>query len=271
MKIATYLKFIVLIVLSLFYANAKSQDKSDDIAKKLANPVASLISVPFQFNFQFNFNDKSGGYSGYKMLLNFQPVVPVPLGKKINLINRLIVPVITQKNVTALNIKEEGLGDILYTAFFSPANSKIIWGIGPAVSFPSATDDVLGTKKLLLGPSVVILGQPGKWTVGALMTQTWSVAGNKDREEITSGFMQPFISYGFNGGFTVGVSSENSYDWRGKRLTSGLIALTITQVFKFAGTQMASFGINPVVYYANSKIKKPEWGVRALVTFVFPK
>jgi len=248
-----------------------AQQSADELAKKLANPIASLISVPFQFNSQFNINSSDYHGNGYKMLLNIQPVIPVPLGKKINLINRVIIPVSTQKDVTAYDQTESGLGDIIYTAFFSPTVSKIIWGIGPAFSIPTATNDALGTKKLSIGPSFVILGQPGKWTFGVLCNQLWSVAGDKDRQEINSAFFQPFFSYGFTGGLTVGISSENAYAWNSKQLVSGLTAFNMNQIVKIAGSQMASIQLSPVIYYANANVKKPEWGVRTVITLLFPK
>ncbi len=246
---------------------SSAQDKgAQNVAKALANPVASIYSVPFQNNFQFGI----GELKGYKYLLNFQPVIPVSLGKNVNLINRAIIPFVFQNNVLG-NDRQNGMGDILYTAFLSPAKSKIIWGIGPAFSIPSATDTLLGTKKLLTGPSVVVLGQPGSWTLGFLANNLWSVAGSNSRSEITSLFVQPFFSYNTLGGLGIGASSENSYDWRGKKITSGLIALNLTQVFKFDAKQIASLQLSPLLFYSNEKINKPEWGARIGVTLVFPK
>ena len=60
------------------------------------------------------------------------------------------------------------MGDIVMTAFFSPSKAgRIIWGVGPVVLLPTATDNALGSEKFGIGPSVVLLTQPGKWTLGA--------------------------------------------------------------------------------------------------------
>lgn len=265
------IKSILTLFLFFIVISTNAQPTADELAKKLSNPVASLISVPFQFNFQYNINGPASSQNGYKVLTNFQPVIPITLSKNWNLIGRVIVPVIAQRDVTGYNEEENGLGDILATAFFSPAEGSIIWGLGPAFSIPTATNDLLGTKKFAVGPSLVVLGQPGKWTVGGLFNQLWSVAGRSDRPDINSFYFQPFFAYGFTGGFTFGMSSENLYDWKKKMLVSGLVAFNASQIFKIAGSQLAQFQLSPVFYYSNSAVPKPSMGVRTSIIFIFPK
>ncbi len=263
----TKILLIFLVLPFISKTNIYSQQDAENVAKALSNPVASLYSVPFQNNFQFGIDPSK---KGYKYQLNLQPVIPVSLSKSINLINRAIIPFIVQNKVSGTE-RHNGLGDILYSAFLSPSKSKIIWGIGPALSLPTATDSLLGTKKVLLGPTIVVLGQPGSWTLGALANNLWSVAGVDYRSEINSLYVQPFISYNTKGGMGIGASSENSYDWNRKMLTSGLVALNLSQVFKFDGKQIASLNLSPLYFYSNEEINKPEWGARVTVTLVFPK
>lgn len=264
-KFGITIKFL-LFVLLLIPSGSKAQKSGDDIAKQLANPIASLVSVPFQNNFQFGI----GGQDGYKYLLNFQPVIPVTLSKGLNLINRIIVPVVVQNRAVDMQ-RQNGLGDILYSAFFSPSGGGLTWGIGPAFSIPTATNDLLGSKKLLIGPTAVALAQPGSWTVGFLANNLWSVAGDENRPDVNSLFAQPFFSYNFKGGLGIGALSENVYDWKNKRLASGLMALNLTQVFKFGTKQVASLAAMPVYYYSSNAVNKPEWGARIALILVFPK
>ena len=57
---------------------------------------------------------------------------------------------------------EFGLGDFAYQAFLSPAApGPVIWGAGPALTFPTHSDDRLGTGKWSAGPAFVALAKPG--------------------------------------------------------------------------------------------------------------
>ena len=167
-----------------------------DLQKAVQNPVASLISVPIQNNSNFGV----GPFDRTQNVLNIKPVVPISAGKNWNLIIRWIAPVIWQPapgtaNLEVYGIEEStpaylaaqavqksagvfGFGDMPPTFFLSPAKpNKLIWGAGPVFVLPTATSKVLGQGKLSMGPSVVALVQPGKWTTGFLLNDAWSVAG----------------------------------------------------------------------------------------------
>jgi hypothetical protein len=271
MKMNKSVVYLIILFTILNVGISFAQQTTEELAKKVANPISHMISVPFQTNFLFNINSSQGGENGYKIIMNLQPILPVVLSKDLNLINRVILPLITQKDVTARNQKEEGIGDVLYTGFFSPSVSKVLWGVGPTVSLPTATNEFLGTKKLSVGPSVVILGQPGKWTIGGLVNQLWSVAGDKNRANIKVGYFQPFISYRFKGGLSAGISSENTYDWNSKRLISGVASFNVSQIIRIATAQIASVQFSYLVFYGNDEVKMATWGIRTTLTFIFQK
>jgi hypothetical protein len=146
-----------------------------DLAKATQNPVASLISVPIQ-----NFTDFDIGPFGRNRntVVQFQPVVPLQLGENWNLITRTIGALSFQPDITMAHGGTFGFGDLNPSFFLSPANpGKLIWGAGPTFLIPTASDDVLGTGRFCIGPAIVALVQPGKWTLGVLVNNLWSVAG----------------------------------------------------------------------------------------------
>lgn len=86
------------------------------LAKATQNPLAAMYSLPFQNNSTFNV----GTEKRTQNVLNIQPVIPISLGEGVNLINRVIIPIITQPYGNDGTTSSTGIGDISYTAWFSP-------------------------------------------------------------------------------------------------------------------------------------------------------
>jgi hypothetical protein len=178
---ASYLAFyakrsLVFIIMSILYACAPPAwaQESSDIAKQAQNPIARLISVPFENDF----SPQTGVNKEDSYVLLMKPVVPFSLSKDWNLITRTLIP-ITQLPDLAPGVNgTTGFGDVNVSLFLSPAKvGPVIWGVGPIVSFPTATETILGTKKLSVGPTVVVLRIEGHWLYGALVNNLFSVAG----------------------------------------------------------------------------------------------
>ncbi len=237
------------------------------LAKQLANPVAAMISVPFQYNYDSGY----GSEDGYRSVLNIQPVVPISVNQDWNLISRTIVPIIDQHNMAGRSGSQSGLGDITQSFFLSPkepTSGGLIWGAGPALVLPSATDSMLGGKKWGAGPSAVLLKQDGGWTYGLLTNHIWSFAGNRDRKDVSATFMQPFVSHTTPTAWTFGVDTESSYDWKEKEWAVP-VNFTVSKLVKI-GAQPVSFQLG-ARYWASAPDNGPRgWGVRAGVTFLFP-
>ena len=245
---------------------ARSQD-ADELAKQLSNPIASLTSVPLQLNYDEGY---AGG--GQKFLLNVQPVIPVSIIESWNMISRTIVPLISQEDVPAGTGSASGVGDVLQSLFFSPkalTASGWTWGVGPALLFPSATDDLLGAEKWAAGPTAVALKQTaGGWTYGALVNHLWSYAGEDDRADIESTFLQPFLTRGLGQGRTLSFNFESTYDWEREQWTVPF-NVGYSKVTKL-GSQLVSYQAG-VRYYFETPDGGPDWGVRFAFTLLYPK
>lgn len=247
--------------------NAQSQDslqKTTDaqgLALKLANPVASMISVPFQFNLMVGV----GQYNGSQLLTNFQPVIPFKAGK-VNIITRTIVPFIENRDVFENGSTTFGLSDINFSAFITPAKiGKLIWGIGPAITFPTATDSFLGANKWAAGPTALVMTQKNGWTYILLARQIWSFAGSDTVEDISPFYINPGLGYSFKSGAGVGANLEIAGDWNNVG-TQAFLNMTASMVSNF-GNQPVSFAIGPRIPLTSETIGA--WGLRVGFTLIF--
>ena len=149
------------VLISISLSSIVYGQSAEELAKKLSNPVASMISVPFQNNLDV----RIGKFNGYRYILNVQPVIPITLSKSLNLINRIIIPVVSQYDITAKGAFQSGISDAVVSTFISPSQSKVIWGFGPVFLIPIASNDFLGTKKFGIGPTGVMLFQTENSTI----------------------------------------------------------------------------------------------------------
>ena len=240
-----------------------------DLAKKLANPIASLISIPFQFNYDHGYGPRG---DGWKAFVNIQPVIPITLSEDWNLISRTIIPIAHQEDLAPGLGSQCGLGDVVQSLFFSPSKpgpGGLIWGVGPVLMFPTATDELLGGEKWGAGPTAIVLKQSGPWTYGALANHIWSYAGDDDREDVNLTYLQPFLSYTTKNAWTFSLNAESSFNWDEDEW-SVPINLLASKLIKI-GKLPVQIGAG-VRYWAASTPQGPEgWGVRIQMTFLLPK
>ena len=240
-----------------------------ELAQELSNPIADLITVPIQMNYDRDIGSQD---DGWKLQTNIQPVIPFKLNVDWNLITRTILPVIYQDDILPGSGSDFGLGDLNLSLFFSPkepASGGLLWGAGPVLLFPTATEKLLGAKKWGAGPAAVALTMRGPWTVGMLANHVWSYAGDSDRPDISNTFLQPFAAYTWPSAWTVSVQSESTYNWKTEKWSVPVNA---------AVSKLVRWGKLPVSlqagvgYWVESPDAGPEgFRFRLQANFVLPK
>ncbi len=240
----------------------------NNLEKAVQNPVASLISVPLQNNANFNL----GPYNRTEDVLEIEPVIPLNISKDWMIISRVIQPLVWQPYPNQNTGGEYGLGDMNPTFFLSPRKpEKLIWGFGPAFVIPTATNEILGQGQFSIGPSLVVLTQPGHWTIGNLVNNVWSVAGKAGRASVNQMVNQYFVSYQIKKGWYVNSDPIITANWRA---SSGNVW---TVPFGAGVGRVMRLGFQPinwqVGFYGNAVYPKggSPWTMRMQLSFLFPK
>jgi hypothetical protein len=203
-----YFTFCLIIIFPLMSIPVlHAQESAEDLSRQAANPLADLMSFPFQNNLNINY----GEFDRNLNVLNIQPVLPFAGGR---IITRTIIPVVWIPDYAQESgLYASGLGDISLTAFYAPSSEGLTWGVGPVLEIPTGGEK-RGTQKWGLGPSAVMLVQPGDWTFGALLNNVWSVAGESSRQDVNKMLLNLFVVYQLGEGWYVNSAPIITADWQ---------------------------------------------------------
>ncbi|HEY6328885.1 MAG TPA: outer membrane protein [Blastocatellia bacterium] len=249
--------------------SGQSEESRDTeaLARASQNPIANMISLPFQNNTNFD----TGPFNRTQNILNIQPVIPMPLNAEWNVISRTIVPLMSQPS-PIFDSSVNGIGDITQSLFLSPARpGPVIWGVGPVYTIPSASDPILGTGKVLFGPTAVALVTPGHWVIGVLLNNQWSVAGDPHRASVNAFLAQPFVNYNMADGWFLSWSPIITADWNAPSRQQWTVPVGggLGRVFKIEGQ---AYNASIMGYYnAIRPINTADWNLRISLALLFPK
>jgi len=259
------LPLAALLILLCSAPGARAQDESD-LARKTQNPISDLISVPFEYTHGHDFarQDRS------QNVLNIKPVYPMELEGDFNMITRTIMPLIYQPELTRSG-RNSGFGDLQFTAWLTPKNSDVLWGLGPVALFPTASDDELGTGKISLGPSAVLVVMDGPWVLGGLAQNLFSVAGDGGRRGVNQMLIQPFINYNMGDGWYLVSTPLVTANWKadGPDVWTLPVGGGIGRVVHFGDSPI---NLRTQAFYNVAKPKVgPRWSLQFQVQLLFPK
>ena len=249
-------------------AHGKHPHPEHNLAKASQNPISSLISVPFENNATIN----NGPFDKFIDVLNIKPVVPVKLTENWNLVNRAIVPIEYQEEMIPMTGSKFGMGDITYQGFFTKAHpGKIIWAVGPALSFPTGAQRMT-SDKWSAGPAAVVLTMPGHWVIGALVYNLWSYHGDDDAADVNEFILQYFINYNIGKkGWYVNSAPVITANWEadGGDVWTVPFGAGVGRVFKI-GKQPVNVKFD-LYYNVWAPDNASDWNVQFSWTFLFPK
>ena len=277
MRFNIFLVFLVVLAFSVEDAlGQEAKGGGGDLRAAVQNPVGAMYSLPLKLTVDF------GAPNGSAYFFNANPVIPVTMGDW-NLINRAIIPAIVSVDgyiegtpeipqSQPANDRKTGLGDINYSLFFSPNKTKpFIWGVGPSINLPTATEDPLGSGRWSAGPTGVVLIQPKWGTYGVLLRQLWSFAGDSDRADVNQFLIEPFVNYNLPGGWYLITDPIATANWNADSSQRWTVPLGggIGKMFKI-GNQPINSRLE--AYYNIEKPEgAPDWQASFQFQFLFPK
>jgi len=277
MHTKTSLVFLIVLAFSIQGAfGQETKEGGGDLRAAVQNPVGAMYSLPLKLTVDF------GAPNGSAYFLNVNPVIPVTIGEW-NLINRALIPALVSVDGfiegtpeipqgKPANDRKTGIGDINYSVFLSPAKPKgAIWGIGPSITLPTASEAQLGSEKWSAGPTGVVLLQPKWGTYGALVRQLWSFSGEDDRSDVNQILIEPFINYNLEGGWYLITDMIITANWDADSSQRWTVPLGggIGKLFKI-GNQPINSRIE-AYYNVEKPDGAPDWQASFQFQFLFPK
>jgi len=239
-----------------------------ELAMEQRNPIADLIEVPIVSTFDFGI--PAG--NGFQYTLTIQPTIPFTISRDWILITKPNFSILSSPESASGQGRTNGSSDLVTEFYFSPQKSTgVIWGFGPVIGIPTASNSLLGTGKWTLGPGLAIIKQTEHWTFGAKINHVWSFAGDKNRAEVSDTLLEPILAYSWGKGWTVGLDLASTYDSNAASHSrwAAPVEISISKVVDFGARPVSlSFGVIP---YAVAPVGSPRVGFSFTVDPLFPK
>lgn len=274
-------------------------DEQAKIAEALANPLSYLWLMFTQNDTKWYDGDILDRLNEDTKVQNttlIQPVMSMQLTEKWKTIFRPVIPINSFETVGNVDIstgtvpgvtgvdfdRETGLGDIvLWTAFSNRYTPPFVWGFGPTVMMPTATEDQLGTGKWSAGPMALAVSITEKWIIGGVFQHWWSFAGDDEltintssgpetleRSDVNLTDFQYILRYRYSPLTNIGVAPNVQYNWETDELSLpvGIGFDTLVKIGKLP----VKIGAEVYYYVQQDDDFGPQWQLRLLFVPVLP-
>ena len=274
-------------------------EEQAQIAEAMANPLSSLWLMFMQNDTTWYDGDLLDELDEDTKVQNttlVQPVMPFQLTEEWKLIFRPVIPINSFETVDNVDIntgavpgdigvdfdRKTGLGDIvLWNAFTNQYKPPFVWGFGPTVMLPTATDDQLGSGKWSAGPMALALGITEKWIIGGVAQHWWSFAGEDnlkvntslgratvDRPDVNLTDFQYILRYRYSPLTNIGIAPNVRYNWETDELSLP-VGMGFDTLIKI-GKLPVKIGAEAYYYVKQDDEFGPKWQLRLLFVPVLP-
>jgi hypothetical protein len=250
------------------HGQEEESSKEELMVREAGNPLTSVINLPIQDNVRFGI----GEYDRTMHIIKIQPVrLSTSAGRIYRIRSRSIIPLIYAPDISSPTGGTFGLGDIAVTGFFSPRRlGRFIWGLGPIISFPTATDSKLGTGKWSAGPSLVLASQCRSWLAGFIVFNIWSFAGSSGRDDVNRMQIDVLFRYHLGNRWLLVSSPTIEANWKVSDGNQWLVPVGggIGRIWQIGGN---GIGVEFQAFYNAiypESLPFPDWTIRFQVQFV---
>lgn len=165
---------------------------------------------------------------------------------------------------------ETGLGDFnIFAAYlFDMPNPALSIGLGPQLTAPTATEDLLGSEQWSAGLAQILFdGRSPTFQYGYLLTWQASFAGDDERADVNVGALQPFGFYQLGGGTYLRTAPIWVYNFENDAYSVPL-GLGIGKVMK-RGSRVFNLFAEPQWSVADDGPGQPDWQILVALNMQF--
>ena len=248
-----------------------------DVSHKLSDPTSNVWALFTEFDLSFNNGNATGGNDDLGSLMNFQPILPVPIyGEGTDQWKVIVRPAVPLQFAAprpdgANNTNyDAGLADIslpmLVIPPLSESHPNLIFGIGPTFVLPTSSKVQLGRRQWQAGPAGVFGWKTKDYTVGVFPQYFWGVGGRGDQgsniENASNMNLLYFAYWNLPNAWQIGVNPVITYDHKASRGNKWNVPLGI------GFTKTRKIGNLPVKFQFSveySVVSQDDFGKRALI------
>ncbi|MEZ5198832.1 MAG: hypothetical protein R2764_21385 [Bacteroidales bacterium] len=240
MKKTLILSLFYLTLLTAYCQDVTEKGEENNSAAQANNPLANMTALNFHNYYSSKLTDAPADAYINTSWIRFAK--PFASGKVLIRLSQPISTIGTPDSVTGSVNAVNGLGDLnafVSYNFISKPNATV--GIGPNITMPTATEDLLGTGKWQGGFAfVAFVVQSPVLQLGGLITWQASFAGDEGRPETNVAAIQPFYFWQLGKGTYLRGAPIWIFDFENDTYSTPL-ALGIGKVVKVGSTMFNLF------------------------------